>query len=68
LLSIGMKFVQVKEATSSYVVAGTSWNTLPNSSADLPSGAKVRACVGDLNGSFSYRQTNFFQLVQADVD
>ena len=68
LLSIGMKFVEVKEPTSSYAVAGMSWNTLPNPSEDLPSSAKVRACVYDLNGSFSYRQTNFLQLVQADVD
>ena len=69
LLPIGMEFVKVKEATSSHAVAGRSyWNTLPNSSEDLPPGLKVRTCTRDFNACFSYKRTKLFQLVQANVD
>ena len=70
LLLIGMKFVKVKEeATSSHAVAGRSyWNTLPNSSEDLPPGLKIRTCTRDFNACFSYNRTKLFQLVQANVD
>jgi hypothetical protein len=67
LLPIGMKFVNLKETTSSHAVAGRG-NTLPNSSEDLPPGLKAWMCTRDFNARFSYKRTKLFQLVQSYVD
>jgi hypothetical protein len=63
-----MKFVKLREATSSHAVAGKSYrNTPPNSSAALAWRFKVRAFTHDFNATFNDRQTKLFQPVQADV-
>jgi hypothetical protein len=69
LLPIGMKFVKVKEATSSHAVAARSyWNTLPKSIEDLPPRLTGRTCTCDFNASFNYKRAKLFQLVQSYAD
>jgi threonine dehydratase len=70
LLPIGMKFVKVKEVISSHATVGRSYRNTPlNSSDDLSPRQKVQTWIynSNSNASFSYKQTNLFQLVQADA-
>jgi hypothetical protein len=70
LLPIGMKFVKLKEVILNQAVTERSdWNTTPNLYSRLPPPAKtlIVTRIYDSNVSFSYKQTNLFEQLGADV-
>jgi hypothetical protein len=63
---IGMKFVKMKEATLSHIVAGSRTGAL-RSTISHPDQRLGRAHVIS-NAPFEFKQTNLSRPMQADVD